>query len=276
MNRHFFRNFCLALLLALAAAQAPRAAQGEDTPASPAAEETQPDAVSQPDSPASPADDPENSAQNAPAPDPRARPLLDEILRRPEFSSVQKTNSLEKLQSWLTRKLAELLGKFLGLFAGYPMAGSILFWLLVFGAAVWLAFVLFRFWNRRAHLEELRPLDQVLLMRTWQEWIGLARQAASRGDFREAIHSVYWASIAHLASRGFLPAGRSFTPREYLRLLSADSSAILPPPSLPAQRQLLTLLTARLETVWYGRGQAGAEDFQATLQQAEELGCRLE
>jgi hypothetical protein len=276
MNRLFFRNFCLALLLALAAAQAPRAAQNENTPASPSAEESQAGAVSQPDSPVSPADDSENSAQIAPAPDPRARPLLDEILRRPEFSSVHKKDPLEKVKRWLSLLLIRLLDKFFGLFAGYPMAGSFLFWLLVFGAAVWLAFILFRFWNRRARLEELQPLDQVLSLRTWQEWIGLARQAASRGDFREAIHSVYWASITHLAARGFLPAGRAFTPREYLRLLSADSAAILPPPSLPAQRQSLALLTARLETVWYGRGQANAEDFRATLQQAEELGCRLE
>ncbi len=276
MNRRFFRNFWLALLLALAAAHAPCAAQGADSPPSPSAEESQPAAVSEPDSPASPADDADNSAQNTPAPDLRARPLLDEILRRPEFASVHKTNSLEKLQLWLARKLAEFLGKFFGMIAGYPMAGSLLFWLLVIGAAVWLAFYLFRFWSRRARLEELQPLGQALLLRTWQEWIGLARQAAARGDFREAIHSVYWASITHLAARGFLPAGRAFTPREYLRLLSSDSGAILPPPSLPAQRQSLALLTARLETVWYGRGQADADDFRATLQQAEELGCRLE
>lgn len=276
MNRLFFRNFWLALLLALAAVHAPRAAQHEDSLPSPSAQEIQPAVVSDPASPAFPADDTENSVQNTPAPDPRARPLLNEILRRPEFASVHKTNSLEKLQLWLSRKLAEFLGKFFGMIAGYPMAGSLVFWLLIFGAAVWLAFYLFRFWNRRARLEELRPLDQALLLRTWQEWIGLARQAAARGDFREAIHSVYWASITHLAGRGFLPAGRAFTPREYLRLLSSDSGAILPPPSLPAQRHSLALLTARLETVWYGRGKADAEDFRATLQQAEELGCRLE
>lgn len=274
MNRRIFRSLWLLLTLVLAGAPALRAFQAEASPSVSSARELRPGDVA-----ASPEQPPENAANPAPPgppPDARARPLLEEILRRPEFSSVRKSSPLDDARLWLTRKFIELLSKLFGRIAGYPMAGSILFWLLIFGAAVWLAFLLFRYWNRRARTDELPPLDQVLLVRTWQEWIGLAREAAARGDFREAIHCVYWSGIARLVGRGLLPSGRTYTPREYLRLFSHSPEALLPPPDLPAQRQSLALLTARLEAVWYGRGNADAGDFHSTLRQAEELGCRLE
>jgi hypothetical protein len=37
---------------------------------------------------------------------------------------------------------------------------------------------------------------------------------------------------------------------------------------------VLDALTRRFEVVWYGQGDAGADDFAATLVQLERLGCR--
>jgi hypothetical protein len=54
------------------------------------------------------------------------------------------------------------------------------------------------------------------------------------------------------------------TPREYLRLLAADSQ----------HRGTLTRLTRRLEVTWYGREIAGPETFAETVANLEELGCR--
>lgn len=222
------------------------------------------------------AENAEGYGRAGPAPDAQARPVLQEILRRPEFAGVGKANFIEQFQGWLARKLAVLLGKLFGKIAGYPIAGSLLFWLLIFGAAVWLALFLFRYGGRQARLEELQALEYAAMVRTWQEWIGRARQAAARGDFREAIHAVYWAGITNLADRGMLPSGRTYTPREYLRLLASADGTTLPLVAVPVQRESLALLTARLESVWYGRGKADAEDFRTTLKQAEALGCRLE
>jgi hypothetical protein len=38
----------------------------------------------------------------------------------------------------------------------------------------------------------------------------------------------------------------------------------------------LAELTARVERVWYGNNPAGVQDFEACMNQAEELGCRMQ
>jgi hypothetical protein len=109
--------------------------------------------------------------------------------------------------------------------------------------------------------------------RSWQEWIRAAREAAAHGDFREAVHSVYWAGIVNLEDSGVIEPDRTRTPREYLRAV-AESSGDAPAPSAKL-RAPLAALTSRLERVWYGLRPAGAEDFQECMERVQELGCRL-
>jgi hypothetical protein len=109
--------------------------------------------------------------------------------------------------------------------------------------------------------------------RSWQEWVFAAREAAGRGDYRMAIHCAYWAGIARLQDLGALAPDRAKTPREYLRAL-AKSKLVLPE-TAATRLQALSMLTSRLERIWYGYHIATETDFRDSLTQLETLGCRL-
>jgi hypothetical protein len=202
-----------------------------------------------------------------------ARPKLDEILKRREFSAVRPPSKYELLQQRFNRWLLRMIGKLFENIGKHPIGAQTLFWLIVFLLVSWLALTLVRYWMRRARIEELKTVGAIKRHQSWQEWIRAGREAAARGDFREAIHSVYWASVTNLEDAGILSMDLTRTPREHLRLLGEAGGA--PESTIRKQRDCLAALTSRLERVWYGRNPAGTEDFQACLQQAEELGCRL-
>jgi hypothetical protein len=94
--------------------------------------------------------------------------------------------------------------------------------------------------------------------REWQLWLKDAQGAAGNGAWREAIHSVYWASISRLESARLWPADRARTPREYLGLLSGSD---------PRQSALMAL-TRSFERTWYGGRSADAAEFNAALEAA--------
>ena len=121
----------------------------------------------------------------------------------------------------------------------------------------------------------LPPSESVIASRTWQEWIRMAREAANRGDFREAVHSAYWAGIVRLEDTSVVPKDRTRTPREYLRLVSEPAPGQLLV-SRPAHQQPLSVLTTLMERIWYANLSASSEDFRASLRQLEALGCQLE
>jgi hypothetical protein len=85
----------------------------------------------------------------------------------------------------------------------------------------------------------------------WQQRLHQAQALAVAGDWREAVHLVYWAAISRLESLGNWPADRARTPREYLQLLPASHR----------KRSDLTLLTRRFEVIWYGHARALQSDF---------------
>jgi hypothetical protein len=97
--------------------------------------------------------------------------------------------------------------------------------------------------------------------RDWQLWLADARKAAAGGQWREAIHFLYWAAIARLESRRLWPADRARTPREYLTLVSPED---------PRQSGL-ALLTRSFEHTWYGGREASESDYR----HAEALAARL-
>jgi Domain of unknown function (DUF4129) len=202
-----------------------------------------------------------------------AREKLDAILSRREFSSVRPRTQTELLRQRFNRWLLHMLQKLFEGVGKHPMGAQALFWLIVFALVGWLALTLIRFWIRRARIEELKNVGPVVSHRSWQEWIRAGRDAAARGDFREAVHSVYWAGVTHLEDSGIIQVDRTRTPREHLVLLAAAEGS--QGFSMRKRRDYLAALTSRFERVWYGDSPAGNEDFQACLQQAEELGCRL-
>jgi len=218
----------------------------------------------------------EVQAASAPATaaSPQARQELNRILAKPEFAAIHPPSAWEVLRrrivAWLERQLERL---FRGM-DRYPFGGRILLWLILLGAVGFIALGLFRFLSGRERADVLPRSASVIAAWTWQEWVHAAHEAAKRRDYREAVHSAYWAGITRLEDAELLPRDRTKTPREYLRLVDTPVPGQLAPPK--THREPLAALTARLETIWYANRGAGPEDYQDSLRQLEELGCPLE
>jgi hypothetical protein len=93
------------------------------------------------------------------------------------------------------------------------------------------------------------------------DWASLAREHAQRGDWREAIHALYWETIARFESRRIWSASRMRTPRETLRLL----------PRGTPRESLLREQTLLLESTWYGYREATATDYDRAAQLRDAL-----
>jgi hypothetical protein len=133
--------------------------------------------------------------------------------------------------------------------------------------------LVFRYISNRDNLNSFKAASSVVSSRSWQEWILAGRQAAKRGDFRDAVHSAYWAGIARLEEAGAVPRDRSRTPREYLHFVGQIRADIAAPENYKAP---LAALTSRLERIWYANRPAGSDDFSESLRELEALGCPLE
>jgi hypothetical protein len=196
-----------------------------------------------------------------------ARSTLTRILARPEFSGVHPPTAWDlfrqRAAAWITSLLQRLFE-----FAGqHPTEGRILFWIVVVGAVGVLAAWIIRLWSGRDARFTLPRVDRAVRVRSWMEWVRAAREAANRGDPREAIRCTYWAGVFLLQERRVLPEDLTRTPREYLRLIPAPERAMAAP---------LGDLTKGLERFWYAGQTAGADDFEASLKQLEALGCKLD
>jgi len=160
--------------------------------------------------------------------------------------------------------------RFVELAAQHPTGGQILFWVLLVGLVGVPAAWLIRFWTRRDPMLILRPGPAIHRINC-DAWLRDAREAAAKGDLREAIRCIYWAAVTRLQEDRVLPADLTRTPREYLHLLSTPSLAARAPLLEP-----LTALTSGLERFWYGGQAANLDDFQASLKQLEATGCKLD
>ena len=156
---------------------------------------------------------------------------------------------------------------------GQRSMGEVLLWLGVCVAAILIAYWIFRRWFRAARMEEMALQSAGVPVRSWQQWIFASRAAAAQGDYRMAIHCAYWAGIARLEELGALPADRAKTPREYLRALTKAN--LLISETQTTRYQALSMLTSRLEKIWYGYHIATETDFRDSLAQLEVLGCHL-
>jgi hypothetical protein len=203
-----------------------------------------------------------------------ARPELRHILAGPEFGGVGPPSKWDlfrqRLANWVARQLARLFGGI----ERYPIGGRVLFWVIVVAGVGIAALWIFRFVESRDRIQSLPPGQVVMPLQTWQDWIRRAREAAGRNDFREAVHSTYWAGITRLADLGALPQDPTKTPREYLRLLTEASEDQLL--ATRTHREPLAKLTTSLERTWYANRGADSNSFRDALQQVEALGCQLE
>ena len=194
----------------------------------------------------------------------RARKAADAVLAQRQFRGIEAQPSLwhlllARVLAWLDRVLFSAAQAT----ARRPWIGLVVEWTCLLGAlAGTLAFL----------LQALRR-ERVPKQVPWRErsdgkspaggdWLAAANAAAMRGAWREAIHALYWATVAHMARNGRWRGYDARTPREYLRLLEPES----------AERRELSLLTLQLERFWYAGMQAGEREYEKARSAAARLG----
>jgi hypothetical protein len=191
------------------------------------------------------------------------RNTLNSILARPEFSDVHGPTWIDRLKRWLVEKILHFLG---GLFrsSAIPTVSKYFVYALIGVAGLTLLYLVYRSIFQNPEFEEVIPRDLPVSAKEWTIWLSEARAAAARGEWREAIHLAYWAGISFLEREGFWKPDRARTPREYLRLISAESE----------QRMTLTALTRIFELAWYAKRETSEATFSQALAELEKLGCR--
>lgn len=201
------------------------------------------------------------AASPAPAADhTNERSAMKQVLSGRDFRNLETSTArdtlLEKLGEWLNRlwESAAMLQ------ARAAWVGRVIVWgfiLTVFVGLAWGLLQLERRWRIRLVPESDGPAAGAASARDWQLWLADARHAAAAGQWREAIHFVYWATISRLESKRLWPADRARTPREYLALVAEEDP----------RRAGLTTLTGSFERTWYGGRAAGENEYA----QAERL-----
>jgi hypothetical protein len=192
------------------------------------------------------------------------RGVMKEVLAGREFSDLEdpsaKDSVLERTGNWLNHVLESAMKAS----ARAPWLGRVLVWgfiLAVCLALVWALLQLEHRWRIRPVPEDRGPAAGAASAIHWQLWLEDARRAAAAGQWREAIHFLYWAAISRLESTRLWPADRARTPREYLALVSSED---------PRQPGLATL-TGSFERVWYGGRAAEESDYRRAEQIATAL-----
>jgi hypothetical protein len=191
-----------------------------------------------------------------------ARTHLDKILHRREFASANGPSQAELLGARITRWIEEQIVRLLTLLHVGRTAGNIVTW-----SIVALAFAVLCYWAWRNLFRAPRKVAPALQSADpavdLRQWTNEALAAAARGDYREAVHCAYWATIVHLETLGVLKRDYARTPRESLRVLEPH----------PRERQLLGDFTRHFELIWYGYRPASSEDWANTRTHLEKMGC---
>jgi hypothetical protein len=191
-----------------------------------------------------------------------ARRHTNVILGHPEFVTVNEQSFWERLIARFYLWLDSLFTDVASFGQRSPWIGPLLEWSFILLALAGLALWAMRTFQRQrlaVRLESTRQLE------AWEEvshnWRRLAEEQASRHEWREAVHCLYWASIVMLEGRRYWTPNRSRTPREYLRLLEAGSP----------RWALLRQQTRGFERIWYGLNPAARHDYQSALDLHEQL-----
>jgi hypothetical protein len=204
-----------------------------------------------------------NAATTAAPAHAQEREAMKQVLAGRDFRHLEEPSArdtlLEKLGNWLN-KLFESAAQFR---ARGAWVGLVIYWGFILAVCLGLAWGLIqleRRWRNRPAPESGGPAAAVSA-REWQLYLEDARRAAAAGQWREAIHFVYWAAISRLESRRLWPADRARTPREYLALVAPEDP----------RRPVLATLTGSFERTWYGGRAAAESDYR----KAEQLAAAL-
>jgi hypothetical protein len=182
------------------------------------------------------------------------RGAMRQVLAGREFRNLEETpqdSLLEKIGTWLN-SLFEGAAK---LTAHAAWVGRAIVWGFILAVCVGLAWGLLqleRRWRIRLVPEIERPAAGTASARDWNLWQEDARRAAAAGEWREAVHFIYWAAISRLEGWRLWPADRARTPREYLALVAAGDP----------RKASLAVLTGSFERFWYGGRAAEESDYR--------------
>lgn len=194
----------------------------------------------------------------------RARQAANAVLARQEFRNVQEG------PGWFDRQIARLQGYLLKAFSGLGRLGEKAPWLvpaIEWGCFALAAAGLLWFIRRSLQRQSLRiSLSEGAILRSRMgrdaaDWQRMSAEYAAAGNWREAVHCLYWAAVALLESRRAWQPDATRTPREYLRLLRPGSEA----------HSTLRGITQNFERTWYGQTEAGEDHYQTALQQFRAL-----
>lgn len=192
------------------------------------------------------------------------RKALNAILAERAYRGVTEVSPRERFLEWFYNLLDKFLASLVRLGSRAPWIAWALRGLLLAAIATAFIWLLIRI-ERRARVKLVPdevPAPGAPSARDWQLWYQDAADMAAKHRWREAIHFLYWASIALLESRRLWPADRARTPREYLALLAASDS----------RKPSLAELTRSFERTWYGGREANALDFHEALELVRALG----
>lgn len=197
--------------------------------------------------------------------DPTAQPKLNQIFTRGEFKRVGKQNA----DAIIREKLFGLLIALFAFIAKNPtqaaLFAEVFAWSVAGMVALLIIWKLYR-WATQEHLvrgpRKIMPFSPS--SKTWQQWMKEARAALANGEFREAVHSSYWAAISSLESSGAWTPDKARTPREYLQLIAGSDPA----------RTLLAEISQVFEVVWYGKRIPARAECEEFLAQVEQIACR--
>jgi hypothetical protein len=192
------------------------------------------------------------------------REAMKQVLAGRDFRGLEahtaRDSALEKLGNWLNQ-LFQSAAK-LRTTAAWVGRITVYGFILVVCVGLVLGLMqLERRWRIRLVPESDGPAAGAASARDWQLWLNDSRRAAADGQWREAIHFVYWAAISRLESKRLWPADRARTPREYLALVAADDP----------RKPRLASLTGSFERVWYGGRAATDGDYRKAEALADEL-----
>jgi Domain of unknown function (DUF4129) len=195
----------------------------------------------------------ENGQPESAAQFPAARKSADRILASSEFSEVERESWLDRVNAKFWLWVQRWLSSFVGLGAAMPWLGRLLEVLLFGGAAVGLLLFVRRSLQRQRLAVALNSQSTELAWtRESNDWAAQAEASARAGDWRDAVHCLYWATIVMLEGRRAWRHNPARTPREYVRLLKPGSG----------QQGALRGLTLIFERLWYGLRDADATDYQ--------------
>ncbi len=191
-----------------------------------------------------------------------ARSKANAILSTDEFAIVHEQSWLDRVRARIGRWMALFFGGLGVLGAAGPWLGRLIE-VVIFGAALTalIVFISKSLQRQRLAVEFNARAADLAWKRDSTDWAADAETSARAGNWRDAVHCLYWATIVMLEGRRAWRHNPARTPREYVRLLK---------PGSPQQRALRGL-TQIFERLWYGLREAAPTDYARARSLYEDL-----